>query len=243
MDAPHGGTPSPGRAPRDDDDALAHWRESASRAATRAYEAAYGREIPDASQGMRWRLRPRAAAAAAGAVALVAGIGWWATRDVTVQMPGAAASPATSASPLAPWGVEPSFEPVTALVVQISGAVGEPGLVEIPPGSRVADAVDAAGGLTGDADLASVNLARDAVDGEHVHVPSVGEQSDTGGQVSLNTATAAELEDLPGVGPVLAERIVTDREANGPFTSLDDVQRVSGVGPSLVAQWEGLAGV
>ena len=137
----------------------------------------------------------------------------------------------------------------SAVVVHVSGAVARPGLVEVPVGSRVAGAIEAAGGLTGDAEQAGVNLAREAVDGEHIHVPdvhapaAVGAPEASGGSVPVNSATAQELETLPGIGPVLAQRIVEDRDTHGPFASVDDLQRVSGVGPALVERWDGLAHV
>ncbi|WP_159448712.1 ComEA family DNA-binding protein [Demequina sp. NBRC 110053] len=235
------------------DEGLAHWRESAARAATRAYEAAYGREIPDEAQGVRWRLGGRATAAACLAI-LVAGIvGWWLTQRVWAEVPqgtesqieaSVLATAASSASPvegLASVVGGGAEAPDAVLVLQVSGAVAAPGLVEVAAGSRVADAVEAAGGLTADADLGAVNLAREAVDGEHVRVLAMGEASEADGLVRLNSAGPSELEALPGVGPVLAQRIAADRDANGPFASLDDVQRVSGVGPALVAGWEGVA--
>jgi competence protein ComEA len=262
-----GGVNQPRPAKLPDEDALDHadpraagaatpevlqqWRESAARAAGRAYEAAYGREIPETSATMRWRLTPRVAAAVAGAVLLVAAVSWW------LAGPGRAAPPPLAASVgsgdaveardhgehASPAAVAAPAEAAAAVVVHVSGEVLTPGLVEVPAGSRVAAAIDAAGGLLEGADQAGVNLAREAVDGEHVHVPAVGEQGDAAGPLSINAASASELEELPGVGPVIAERIVADRDANGPFLSLEDVQRVSGVGPALVARWEGLAQV
>lgn len=149
--------------------------------------------------------------------------------------------------------------PVT---VHVSGAVTEPGVIELPAGSRVDDAVEAAGGLTQEADLAAVNLARLLVDGEQIHIPEPGETppvpapgpgggEDSGGAgassdgspagagqgdapIDINTATAAQLEELPGVGPAIAERIIEHRELNGPFASVDDLQEVSGIGPATL---------
>lgn len=251
-------------------DVVAQWRESAARAASRAYEAAYGREIPDESRSTRWSVSGATAAVVAIAIVVVGVIGVslngaWPGAALSGAAPSAtstsgahvqddAGSDAAGTVPTDPAhasavdtavpgdGAAPSRADGGApMLVQVSGAVAQPGLVEVPPGSRVADAVDAAGGLTESADLAGVNLARPAADGEHVHVPTAGESQAGEGPVSINTAPAAELEELPGVGPVLAARIVADREANGPFASLDDAQRVSGVGPALVASWDGLA--
>jgi competence protein ComEA len=120
-------------------------------------------------------------------------------------------------------------------------------------GARVLDAVAAAGGATAEADLSLLNLARPVVDGEQVLVPRPGEEVPSppaggapaaspgqapgapGARVDVNRATAAELETLPGIGPVLAARIVAHRDERGPFTSVDDLQSVRGVGPSLLA--------
>ncbi len=136
------------------------------------------------------------------------------------------------------------------VVVHVVGRVRRPGLQYLPVGSRVADAVDAAGGATGRADLGAVNLARPLVDGEQVWVPAVGEAADPtvaapagpgsstapGGTVSLNTADLAALDTLPGVGPVIAQRIVDWRTAHGRFTSVDELAEVSGIGEKMLEQ-------
>lgn len=122
--------------------------------------------------------------------------------------------------------------------VHVSGAVASPGLVELPEGSRVADAIQAAGGLAEGADGSSVNLARPLADGEQVVVglqasEAGGAQeaaSGAPGKVSINSATAEQLQALPGIGPATAEKIVADRKANGPFASIDELTRVSGIG-------------
>ena len=137
----------------------------------------------------------------------------------------------------------------TNLVVHVAGKVVRPGVVRLPPGSRVVDAIDAAGGAEGGVDLTPLNLARQLSDGEQVLVgvdpPPGGEVVEGGSgpgaaaptgapgdpRLDLNTATATELEELPGVGPVLAARIVAWREENGRFTSTDELREVSGIGP------------
>jgi len=108
---------------------------------------------------------------------------------------------------------------VDALVVHVSGAVGEPGVLEASPGDRVVDVLEQAGGLLEDADQAGVNLARRVQDEDHIHVPRIGEASPL---LDLNSATAKELEDLPGIGPVYAGRIVEARIAL-PFATSDEL--------------------
>lgn len=132
-----------------------------------------------------------------------------------------------------------------ALSVHVSGRVVAPGVVRVPPGSIVADAIAAAGGLRTGAAVDLLNLAAPVSQGDHVVVPGPGDaagerapvpggSADTG-VVSLNSATAADLETLPGVGPVLAERIVAWREQNGPFDVVEDLLEVSGIGESKLA--------
>ncbi len=137
--------------------------------------------------------------------------------------------------------------------MHVVGAVGAPGVVRLAPGSRVQDALAAAGGATGQADLAQVNLARPVADGEQIVVPTPGQQVAAGagaaavapatggakarsGPVNLNSATAEQLDALPGIGPVLANRIVEWRTSNGPFTSVDELGEVSGIGAKLLSQ-------
>lgn len=136
------------------------------------------------------------------------------------------------------------------IVVDVSGAVVRPAVVELAEGDRVQDAIEAAGGLAADADVSGVNRAAKLTDGQRVYVPRVGEAvsadadgagaatgADAGGDVgsspglvNINTASAAELDELPGVGPSTAQAIIEDREANGPFSTIEDVMRVSGIG-------------
>jgi competence protein ComEA len=140
------------------------------------------------------------------------------------------------------------------IVVHVVGQVARPGLVRLRHGARVADAVAAAGGARPGADLGALNLARLVVDGEQLRVPKPGEHvtlpvppgggaaGGTGaaggstGVVSLNTADVAALESLPGVGPVLAQRILDWRAEHGRFTSVDELGEVSGIGDKLLAQ-------
>jgi competence protein ComEA len=153
----------------------------------------------------------------------------------------------------APAATTPATTPV-AIVVHVAGAVASPGVYTLPAAVRVGDAVTAAGGATAEGDLDALNLAASVVDGQRVYVPRLGEvdpasvpsgagsaaAADGGptgtvapsGPVDLNTATAAELELLPGVGPSTAGAIVDDRTRNGPFPTVDDLDRVPGIGPA-----------
>lgn len=142
---------------------------------------------------------------------------------------------------------------IAGVVVHVAGAVVKPGLVRLPAGARVADAVDAAGGLRPDADLDRLNLAALLADGQRVWVPVVGQDAPPevgpgggpGGAgaagngapaiVDLNTATATELESLPGVGPATAQAILDQRRRVGRFRSVDDLLDVRGIGPSKLA--------
>lgn len=171
------------------------------------------------------------------------------------------------------WQARPQVEPVPArieqapaasrssgpsgtVVVAVTGRVHHPGLIRLPSGARVADAVDAAGGVLPDTDLSFVNLARKLTDGELVTIgvsppPGVaaapGADTPAGGPaagpVNLNTATAAQLEALPGIGPVLAQHIVDYRTRHGQFRSIDELQQVEGLGAARFKQLKPLVTV
>lgn len=121
-----------------------------------------------------------------------------------------------------------------ALFVHVTGAVVRPGLFELAEGSRVIDAIAAAGGFTEDAKQDQLNLARVLTDGEQFAVPAAGDEAAAAtasdGRVNLNTADAAALDTLPRIGPAMAARILAWREANGRFTSIDDLRNVAGIG-------------
>jgi competence protein ComEA len=133
------------------------------------------------------------------------------------------------------------------LVVDVAGAVRLPGLHRLPHGTRIADAVAAAGGATAKADLALVNLAAPLADGEQIVVPSrgaAGVAAASGASptapLDLNSATAEQLDALPGIGPATAAKIVDFRQAHGPFHSVEELDAVPGIGPARIEQLKGL---
>ncbi len=128
------------------------------------------------------------------------------------------------------------------MVVDVSGAVPRPGVYELPEGSRVNDAVEAAGGFLAEADKTNVNLAAPVEDGQKLEIPfqsGLG-PTDTGGGstdlIDINTASLQELDSLPGIGPTLAQAIIDYRNANGPFLTIEDIMLVDGIGPSTFEQ-------
>lgn len=158
-----------------------------------------------------------------------------------VAVDGDSAAPANDSGQ--PVGVD-----APPLLLHVLGAVAAPGLVELSPGARVVDAVAAAGGFTADADPAGVNLARLVTDGEQLVVLAAGQAPPVGptgtatggaggvnadGVVHLNTADVAALDTLPRIGPALAQRILDWRDANGPFTSVDQLLDVAGIGDAV----------
>jgi competence protein ComEA len=145
----------------------------------------------------------------------------------------------------------PTFTPaptstLAPITVYVTGAVQKPDqTITLPYRSRVQDAINAAGGTTSDADLEKVNLADFVHDGDQIHVPVKGQTVElptpSGGVVvHINTATAEELDALPGIGPSLAADIIAYRDANGMFKSMSDLDNVPGVGPALMEQLQGL---
>ena len=175
---------------------------------------------------------------------------------------GPAAAPARK--PATGSAAGPGGMPATtgSVVVHVTGAVSRPGVVTLPPGSRVTDAINAVGGANADADTQQLNLARVLTDGEQIRVPRIGEvlpdpapqpsgaaspgagtapgKSGGGGAsgtVNINTASATDLEKLPGIGKALAQRIVEYRDSHGPFATVDSLTDVPGIGK---AKLEGL---
>jgi competence protein ComEA len=161
------------------------------------------------------------------------------------------ASPPEVVAPLEPVSAVPAR---ATLVVHVVGAVRRPGLFRLREGARVADAVARAGGATRRADLTALNLAAPLVDGVQVLVPrrlrltvapgsAQGElaapsvtESSVGPKPSLSSATADELDELPGVGPVTAQKILDHRAEHGPFRSIDDLDAIPGIGPARIEQ-------
>ena len=154
----------------------------------------------------------------------------------------------TTAAPLPP---PPAMAGVTGLpssrvVVDVVGAVRRPGLYRLAHGSRIADALTRAGGATSKADLAQVNLAAPLADGEQVVVPqgrpggaagaSATSPGAPAGPVQLSTATVEQLDSLPGVGPVTAQKILDYRQKHGAFQSVDELDAVPGIGPKRLDQ-------
>ncbi|MBK5223727.1 MAG: ComEA family DNA-binding protein [Acidimicrobiia bacterium] len=165
------------------------------------------------------------------------------------------------AAPAATTASAVTTEATVPLVVHVAGAVARPGVYSLATDARVGDVLTAAGGPADGADLDRLNLAAPVADGSRVYVPRVGEEaapavlgpdvSESGGSgsggadgpVDINTADAARLEDLPGVGPATAAAIVAHREANGPFVVVDDLLDVRGIGEAKLAALRDLATV
>ena len=139
--------------------------------------------------------------------------------------------------------------------VDVDGAVVRPGVYRLKDGARVSQAIDAAGGLTAEADVTGLNRASKITDGQKIYVPTVGEQQaatavdgaesgtattpsagSSSGLVNINTASAAELQTLSGIGPSMAQSIIDERTKNGAFASVDDLMRVSGIGEKKLAK-------
>jgi len=144
---------------------------------------------------------------------------------------------------------QPSDTPAP-IMVYVTGAVNQPEItVSVPFGSRVSDVLAASGGVRDDADMTRVNLAAVVRDGDQIHVFSVSDSrvnnspvpTHPGGKmIFINSATLEELDTLPGIGPTIAGRIITYRQANGPFRNLQDLDNVSGIGPAILEDLEGL---
>ncbi|WP_420122754.1 helix-hairpin-helix domain-containing protein [Nakamurella sp.] len=206
-----------------------------------------------------WRDRPEPRPVETAVVAVASG-------QPAAPVSEAAASPAAAVGAAGTSGAIPSSVPVggsvTEILVSVTGLVTNPGVVRLAPDARVADAISAAGGTQPGADLTGMNLAARLADGDSVVVTDTGADAaagptggsgaaggsgsgggtggeDTaaaGGLVNLNTADEAALDTLPGVGPVMAKNILAWRETNGRFATVEQLQEISGIGPSRFAQ-------
>ena len=222
------------------------------------------------SPALRWRVGFRAAMLlAALAVAAGAWFWWQAGAADPKVLPLGSVSPENSSGP--PGGVAPGDgtggpstdpgpgqpTPAALVVVHVAGAVAKPGVIRLQQGSRINDAIAAAGGATPDADVNRLNLALVVEDGQKIHVPQQGDPAAAdpsgagasaaggsgssggpagaaGGKINLNTADASELDTLPKVGPVLAQRIVDWRKEHGAFKTVEELDAVDGVGPKML---------
>jgi competence protein ComEA len=212
----------------------------------------------------------RVGAAVLACVAVAAGVAWF-RAGIAPSAPkpnaGTESLGASGAAPTTTGFAVTTTTSAVAVVVDVVGAVRAPGVVSLAAGARIIDAVRAAGGATARADLARLNLAAKLTDGTRIAVPLVGQPpppvdpaavsgtsdpasgdpaaAPTGSDapIDVNTATADQLEALPGIGPTLAAAIVQERERNGPFRSVDDLNRVPGIGPGRLAQLHDLVSV
>ena len=166
------------------------------------------------------------------AVLATAGIVWL-NRPAPVAVP-EVASPGIPI--VASSGNTVSSQGLDQIVVDIKGDVLMPGLVTLPAGARVADAIAAAGGVTPSADVTGINLAERLSDGQMIFIGNAQSmQLSSDSRINLNLATEADLDSLPGVGPVMAGRIIAWRESNQRFHSIEELQEVPGIGPKVFA--------
>jgi len=216
---------------------------------------------------VRWRVPWRVPALLLiPALLLALWIGWqaWAGQPPAEQLEASGGASADASTPASP-GTDPGSGGPGAgdsgaprIVVHVAGAVKKPGIVSLPAGSRVFEAIAAAGGVAAGSSLDSLNLAAVVQDGAKIQVPLKGEvpaaaaagdgtsssgrpsgggpgsADGAGAKININTASAAELDELPRVGPVLAERIVAWREEHGPFAAVEELDAVDGVGPKML---------
>ena len=230
-----------------------------TRGAFTAYPPSFRQRVADRFQD--WRSDSRFGVVVLIVVALVAGgIGGGGDAGAAPRRVDAAArapatrapDPTTTSSSTSPGGKVSAH-----IAVHVAGAVTRPGVVELPAGSRVIDAVETVGGGLADADLDRLNLAAKLTDGERVYVPKVGQPdpgvvpdvagssataggssggATSGGKLNLNTATQAQLEDLPGIGPTYAQAIVAERQRRGGFKSVNELRSVRGIGDKRFAE-------
>jgi len=208
-----------------------------------------------------WRHDARFGIALLIGVALVAGVVWYqigiggASAGESAGAPAAVSTTAATTALADTTATTDATKASAVIAVHVAGAVQHPGVVELRTGARVIDAVEAVGGALADGDLDRLNLAAKVTDGQRVYVAKVG-QSDPGalndgtgpsgvddpagatpgGKVNLNTASQAQLEELPGIGPTYAESIIAERQRRGGFTSVNDLRSVRGIGDKRFAE-------
>jgi competence protein ComEA len=212
-----------------------------------------------------WRADARFGIVVLVLVALVAGVAWYrigiggASAGESGAPPRAVATTASRTSLDDPTPSTTAKGVPATIAVHVAGAVTHPGVVELRAGARIIDAVEAVGGALADGDLDRLNLAAKVSDGERVYVAKVGQAdpgvlggdgsgaagggaaadgsgSTPGGKVNLNTATQAQLEELPGIGPAYAQSIIAERQRRGGFTSVNDLRSVHGIGDKRFAE-------
>ncbi|MGH2641599.1 MAG: helix-hairpin-helix domain-containing protein [Actinomycetota bacterium] len=172
-------------------------------------------------------------------VAVLGGAGLWYARSLPKPVTIAQAAPGLAVSSASP-------SPAVTLIVDVAGEVKQPGVYEFTEGDRVIDAIERAGGPMPKADLSLLNLAAPLTDGTQILVPKTGPpgtipsgagtDGTAGGLLNINTASATELETLSGIGEVLAATIIEYRDQNGPFTTVDELMDVSGIGPATLEE-------
>lgn len=225
--------------------------EEVSVTALEDLRAALADQLPPTVRGGRLTLSRPAAVGIAVLVAAAVGLGasylWRAHATPVPLTPTATASHATSASVATHSSTPAPSATRSVVVVDVAGKVRHPGVVRLPQGSRVVDAIAAAGGSLRGVDLTTLNLARTLQDGEQVVVgatlsppPTAGTSSGTtpptsAGPVDLNSATLEQLETLPGIGPALGQRIIDWRTAHGHFSTVDELREVAGIGDARFA--------
>lgn len=228
-----------------------------------ARPSAVGALVGRARDWCRWVGPARALGGATVVLAVVAG-GYWLVRPpelpTEAELPFTSTTTTTTAATAASApSADDAGVPTTdasRIVVHVAGAVRSPGVYELTSAARAVDAVEAAGGLAADADGDAINLAARLADGQRVYVPRVGEEppidpaaggepGDTvpSGPLDINAATAQQLETLPGIGPATAAAIIAYRDLHGPFTSVDELAEVSGIGEAKLAAIRGLVTV
>lgn len=210
-----------------------------------------------------WRADARFGVVVLVAIAVVAGVVWYrigvggASAGASATPPRAVTTTMAAVSDAGPTPAASTRGAPATIAVHVAGAVNHPGVVELRGGARVIDAVEAVGGALADGDLDRLNLAAKVSDGQRVYVAKIG-QADPGaigdpngaasgagsataggtpgGKLNLNTATQAQLEELPGIGPTYAQSIIAERQRRGGFTSVNDLRSVRGIGDKRFAE-------